>query len=115
MFLISRGSSYIPLPGAGEGFSALTTLVHDAGLSDRARVILLVGHAKDPETADLLRKALHDQDWSVRAAAAQVIAQSARLELQDDLLPLFSDKNRKVQFWTAGAFLHLTLIQNPQK
>lgn len=105
---------YIPVPGVGEGLSALTTLVRDAGFSDRAEVILILGQSKDTETAAVLRKALHDEDWSVRAVAAQAIAQSARLELRDDLLPLFSDKSQKVRFRAAGAFLRLAYLQYSQ-
>jgi len=115
MFVVSRGVGYVPVPGVGEGFSAFSELIRDKGLSDRAGVILIVGQSKDPETTDLLRRALQDKDWSVRAAAAQMIAHTARVELRNDLVPLFSDKNRKVQFRAAGACLHLALIQYPQR
>jgi HEAT repeat protein len=115
MFVVSRGVGYVPVPGVGEGFSAFCELIRDKGLSDRAGIILIVGQSKDAETTDLLRSALQDKDWSVRAAAVQMIAHTARVELRDDLLPLFSDKNRKVQFRAAGAFLHLALIQYPQR
>ncbi|MGO8793794.1 MAG: HEAT repeat domain-containing protein [Candidatus Sulfotelmatobacter sp.] len=115
MFVASQGAGYVPVPGVGEGFSAFAELIHDKGLSDRAGVILILGQSKNPEATDLLRNALHDKDWSVRAAAAQVIARSARVEMRDALLPLFSDKNQKVRFMAAGAFLHLALIQYPQK
>jgi len=115
MYMVSLGVGYVPVRGVGEGFAAFAELVRDKGLSDRAGVILIVGQSKDAETTDLLRNALQDKDWSVRAAAAQMIALTARVELRDDLLPLFSDKNRKVQFRAAGAFLHLALIQYPQQ
>ena len=95
--------------------NAFAELVRDKGLSDRAGVILIVGQSKDDETTNLLRSALQDKDWSVRVAAAQMIALTARVELRDDLLPLFTDKNRKVQFRAAGAFLHLAMIQYPQR
>lgn len=114
MFVVSRGVGYVPVAGVGEGFSAFTELIRDKGLSDRAGVILIVGQSKDPEITQLLHNALQDKDWSVRAAAAQMIAQTARVELRDELVPLFSDKNRRVQFRAAGAFLHLALIQYPQ-
>jgi hypothetical protein len=39
--------------------------------------------------------ALYDADWSVRAAATQIVAQTADVELQESLLPLFQDKNQK--------------------
>lgn len=115
MFVVSRGVGYVPVPGVGEGFSAFTELIRDKGLSDRAGVILIVGQSKDSETTGLLRTALQDKDWSVRAAAVQMIAHTARVELRDELVALFSDKNRKVQFRAAGAFLHLALIQYPQR
>jgi hypothetical protein len=115
MFVVSRGIGYVPVAGVGEGFSAFTELVQDKGLSDRAGVILIVGQSKDPATTPLLRSALQDKDWSVRAAAAQIIAHTARVELRDQLVPLFTDKNRKVQFRAAGAYLHLALIQYPQR
>jgi len=115
MFLFSKGSGYIPVPGVGEGYSALTMLLHDTGLSDRAVVVLLLSHSNDAGTTELLCKALVDKDWSVRASAAQVIAQTARVGMRDDLLPLFDDKNRKVRYRAAGAFLRLAWIQYPQQ
>jgi HEAT repeat protein len=115
IFVVSRGVGYVPVPGVGEGFSAFTELIRDKGLSDRAGVILILGQSKDSETTNLLRTALQDKDWSVRAAAAQMIAVTARVELRDELVALFSDKSRKVQFRAAGAFLHLALIQYPQR
>lgn len=115
MFVVSKGIGYVPVPGAGEGSSAFAALIREKRLSDRARVVLILGQSKSSGSARLLRNALHDKDWSVRASAAQMIAQGARLELRDDLLPLFADKNQKVQFRAAGAFLRLALIQYPQK
>ena len=115
LFVVSKGIGYVPVPYAGEGFAALTELLREKGLSDRARVVLILGQSKNPDSTDLLRNALHDKEWSVRASAAQMIAQGARVELRDDLPPLFSDQNQKVRFRVAGAFLHLALIQYPQK
>jgi HEAT repeat protein len=115
MFITSKGIGYVPVPGVGEGFTALEALTHDKGVSDRARVVLILGGSNSTETLDWLRGALQDKDWSVRAAAAQMIAHGAHVELRDNLVPLFSDKNRKVRFRAAGAFLHVALIQYPQK
>jgi len=109
MFIIGKGVGYVPVPGAGEGLSALTTLLRDPKLSDRASVLLILGRTKSPESLDLLRNALGDEDWSVRAVAAQMVAQTARTELRDSLPPLFEDKNHKVRFRAAGAYLHLLL------
>jgi HEAT repeat protein len=110
MFIIEKGVGYVPVPGAGEGFAALTMLVKDPGLSDRAGVVLILARQKNSGSLELLRRALADKDWSVRAAAAQMIARTARMELRDALVPLFTDKNRKVRFQAAGAYLHLLQV-----
>ncbi len=46
------------------------------------------------DTPDLLRRALHDADWSVRGAATQIIAQTAKSELRESLVPPFENKNQ---------------------
>jgi HEAT repeat protein len=112
MFMVSHGIGYVPIPGVGEGFSALTALTHDVELSDRATVILILGQSKSGESRELLSRALDDKDWSVRAAAVQMIAQGARVEMRNQLLPLFDDTNHKVRFRAAGAYLHLALIKS---
>ena len=101
----------MPVPGVGEGFTALTELLADPDLSARANVLLLLGKERDPQSADLIKRALTDDDWSVRASAAQVIAHTARVELRESLVPLFDDKKEKVRFRAAGAYLHLFLRQ----
>ncbi len=110
MFVIGKGIGYVPVPGAGEGFSAITTLLRDRGLSDRASVLFILARTKTPESLNLLRDGLQDEDWSVRAAATQMVAHTAQTELRDSLLPLLDDKNQKVRFRAAGAYLHLLLV-----
>jgi HEAT repeat protein len=56
-----------------------------------------------------LEEGLRDKAWSVRAAAIQMVAHTGRVELINLLPPLFNDKKEKVQFRTAGAYLHLAL------
>jgi HEAT repeat protein len=107
MFLIAKGIGYVPVPGAGDGVSAITELLKDPGLSDRAEVLFVLCGTKNKESRDLLSKALRDDDWSVRAAATQIIAQTAKAELRESLLPLFEDKNQRVRLRAAGAYLHL--------
>lgn len=109
-FVLSKGVGYVPVPGAGEGFSAISTLLRDPAISDRASVLLILCRTKDRESRDLLEKSLKDSDWSVRALATQMIAQTARIELRDSLPSLFEDKNQKVRFRAAGAYLHLQLV-----
>jgi HEAT repeat protein len=112
LFLISQGIGYVPVPGAGDGYSAINELLKDPALSDRAEVLFVLCRTKTPETQELLRRALYDADWSVRAAATQIIAQTAQVELQESLLPLFEDKNQRVRLRAAGAYLHLSLLHN---
>jgi HEAT repeat protein len=110
MFIVGKGVGFAPVPGAGEGLSSMTLLLKDPALSDRAHILLILARTKSSDSLELLRSALQDRDWSVRAVAAQMIAQTARAELRDSLLPLFDDQNRKVRFQAAGAYLHLLLV-----
>jgi HEAT repeat protein len=109
MFVVSEGVGYVPVPGAGEGFSAMMGLLSDPDLSARASILLLLAKQKDPQAADLIRRALTDKDWSVRASAAQLIAHTAKIEFRELLAPLFDDKKEKVRFRASGAYLHLYL------
>jgi len=110
MFILGKGIGNVPVPGAGEGFSAITILLKDPGVSDRAKVLFILCRTKSAESLDLLRGALEDKDWSVRAVGAQMISQTAQTELRDALPPLVEDKNQKVRFRAAGAYLHLLSV-----
>lgn len=110
LFLISQGIGYVPVPGAGDGYSAINDLLKDPSLSDRAEVLFALCRTKTPQSRELLQRALYDEDWSVRAAATQIIAQTAEVELRESLLPLFQDKNQRVRLRAAGAYLHLSLV-----
>jgi HEAT repeat protein len=107
MFVAREGIGYVPLPGVGEGMAAMNELLGDPDLSPRAKVLLLLGRQQNESALDLLKRGLTDDDWSVRASAAQTISNTARKQLQNDLIPLFSDKKEKVRFRAAGAYLHL--------
>lgn len=109
--VVSEGIGFVPIPGAGAGMSALTELLGDPEFSVRANTVILLGRANTPTANDVLHRALSDKDWSVRAAAVQVIAQSARVALQKDLLALFDDSNDKVRYRAAGAYLHLDVLR----
>jgi len=110
VFIVSRGVGYVPVPGAGEGFSAISSLLRDPAISDRASVLLILCRKKTRTSEKLLRRSLKDDDWSVRAVAAQMIAHTAQTDLLDALIPLFDDKNEKVRFRAVGAYLHLNLV-----
>jgi len=114
MFVVGQGIGYVPVPGVGEGLSAMNELLGDPDLSARAAVLLLLGREKTPAALDLLKRGLTDDDWSVRASAAQVIAYTGRSELEESLVPLFNDKKDKVRFRAAGAYLHLYLKKDKE-
>ncbi len=78
MFVVSEGIGYVPVPGVGEGFTAVTELLSDPDLSAKASVLLLLGKQQTPEALELIKRGLSDNDWSVRASAAQLIANTAR-------------------------------------
>ena len=108
-FLMTQGVGYLPVPGVGAAYSAITDLISDPDLSPRATVLLLVSRDEDPRVDQLLKGALEDKDWSVRATAAQMVAFTNRRDLREDLVPLFEDKNEKVRLRAAGAYLHFAL------
>jgi len=58
----------------------------------------------------LLRRALRDDDWSVRAAATQIIAQTAQAELRESLI-LFLKIRTIESLAGRGAYLHLSLVE----
>ena len=110
MLVLSEGVGFVPVPGAGEGLTAITELSSDPELTTRATIVLLMGKKKTKEADDLLRRAVSDKDWAVRAAAAQTIASAAKLPLQGELLTLLDDEKAKVRFRAAGAYLHLNVL-----
>lgn len=107
IYLIDQGSGFVPVPGVGMGLSEAANLMNDEGLSPRATIVLMLGRQKDSDTDELLKFALKDSDWSVRASAVLMIALTARQELRENLVPLMSDPDARVRFRAAGAYLHL--------
>jgi HEAT repeat protein len=111
MFLVTTGAGFVPIPGAGEGATALVDLTQDASFTPRAATVLLLGKEKNAETDDLLKRALSDKDWTVRAASAQMIAFTGRVQMRSTLAPLFDDTEQKVRFRAAAAYLHLAVAK----
>ncbi len=109
-FIVTSGIGYVPVPGVGAGFSAAMGLLNDPDLTPRAVSLIMLAREKNAKADGLLREGLTDKDWTVRAAAAQMIAFTARSGMREALVPLFDDKTEKVRFRAAGAYLHLALI-----
>jgi HEAT repeat protein len=112
LFALNQGMGFVPIPGIGEGFSALQSLFSDSDFSPRASVALMLARERDDATREALLRALGDDSWPVRAAAAQAIAMRNQASLRLKLLPLFEDGNSKVRYRAAAAFLRLARISS---
>lgn len=108
LFTLNQGIGFVPLPGIGEGFSALQALLWETDFSPRASVAILLAKERDATTGNTLVAALADGDWSVRAAAAQSIGMRGQPALRSRLVPLFADDNSKVRYRAAASFLRLS-------
>ncbi len=101
------GMVFAPVPGLGIGLSSLAGLLADANLSGRAQAIAILPPVQDGETVAMLREALTDEDWSVRAAAVHALALSDQTVVLRDLVPLLQDKKEAVRYRAAAAYLRL--------
>lgn len=101
------GIGFAPVPGLGMGLSSLAGLLADTNISGRAQAIAALPPVKDAETVTLLREALTDEDWAVRAAAVHALAVSDQHVVLRDLVPLFQDKKDAVRYRAAAAYLRL--------
>jgi HEAT repeat protein len=108
VYLLSTGGGFVPIPGAGMGLGEVARLMNDTALTPRATAVLLLGRERGPDIDGILRTALTDKDWTVRATAALTIALTARRNMREDIAPLLDDNDPKVRYRAAGAYLHLT-------
>jgi len=58
-----------------------------------------------------LRDALHDKNWTVRAAAVHAIAIRDDPTLKKELVPLLDDDKEGVRLRVAAAYLRLSAIE----
>jgi len=111
LFALTQGVAFVPVPGAGEGLSALQALFFESGFSPRASVAIRLAQDRGPEVQAALIDALSDGDWSVRAAAVQAIGMRNDPGLRDHLVPLMHDDSSHVRFRAAAAYLRLSSMQ----
>lgn len=97
----------VPVPGIGLGISSVEGILLDPGASPRAGALLLLAHDTNPAVHDEVRDALSDKDWSLRAAAAHLIAVHPYPDLRAGLVPLLDDKRDAVRLRAAVAYLKL--------
>jgi HEAT repeat protein len=108
LFVVQSGIGFVPVPGLGEGFSAVLTLVADPDFSARATALLVLSSDHSPEVRSEIEQAFNDADWSMRAAATQIAASRNERAWRFRLVPLFEDSNRRVRYRAAASFLRLS-------
>ena len=107
LFVVQQGVGFVPVPGLGEGFSAMLSLVEHPDFSARAATLLVLSSDRSPEVRREIEQAFNDSDWSMRAAAAQIAASRNERAWRWRLVPPFEDTHRRVRYRAAAAFLRL--------
>jgi HEAT repeat protein len=108
----SEGIGFIPF--AGIGWEAYRTVHKKDPNPVRAAAATFLAHDPDPATSQALVNATKDQDWIVRAAAVEAIAQRGDPSLLSKVQLRFSDKNAKVRYSSAAAVIRLSAIEHPK-
>jgi HEAT repeat protein len=107
LFGFQQSAGLVPVPGFGQGFSALTSMLGDADFSARATALLLLAPENSPEFRKIIEEAFQDEDWSVRAAAVQVAAHRHETRWRSRIIPLVDDTNRKVRYRSAAVLVRM--------
>ena len=106
---VEQGTGFIPVPGIGEGVSAMSAMLNDEGFSARAAALLLLAGDSSPDVRMAIEQAFTDDDWSVRATAVQLVAsRPENVRWRNRLIPLMDDTNKKVRFRAAAVYLRIT-------
>ncbi|KAF0248455.1 MAG: PBS lyase [bacterium] len=114
-FMLKTGIGFVPLPGIEAGFTSMEELAKNSNLSGRALAALLLAKDNDPDSLEILRDALSDKDWLVRAAAVHAIALRNQPGASKDLVLLFEDKREEVRFRAAAGYLRLEASSKKSK
>ena len=100
-------AGFAPVPGLGFGLSSAQGILSAPDSSARAASLLLIGSSRDPSLADAVGSALSDKEWSVRAAAAHLVAMHPFPEFRENLVPLLDDNKDAVRVRAAAAYIRL--------
>lgn len=99
------GIGFVPFGSIGyEAWKRLTS--NDSALV-KAAAALKLAQDPDAESERALVNACDEDDWQVRAAAAQAIAQRGNRKLLSVLTPLFNDSNDAVRYESAASAIWL--------
>ena len=104
---VEQGAGFIPAPGLGEGISAMSALLNDDSFSPRATALLLLAGDNSADVRGLIEQAFTDEEWSLRAAAVQLVARPQNVRWRSRLAPMIDDSNKKVRFRAAAVYLRV--------
>jgi HEAT repeat protein len=104
---VEQGSGFIPVPGIGEGISAMSAMLNDEGFSPRATALLLLAADPSPDVRMAIEQAFLDEDWSMRATAVQLTVRPQNALWRNRLVPLIDDNSKKVRFRAAAVYLRV--------
>ncbi len=110
MMGIEQGIGYVPF--AGIGWDAWRYTHKKNPHPARAIAATLLAHDPDPATGRaLVRAALNDKDWIVRAAAVEAIAQRGDPGLEEKIELSLFDVNAHVRYTAAAAVIRLNALR----
>jgi len=93
---------------AGFGIKAAIELVKDNAAPARAISALLLAEDSTEDARNVLRDALQDKSWIVRAAAAEALGVHGSVNDVKTLAPLLDDSEKKVRYRAAAAIIRVT-------
>lgn len=113
-FAVQSGVGFVPVPGVGAGYNALTSILFDSEFSARAVSLVTVCTTKNKTCSEMLRTSFDDDDWTVRAAAIHIVATGNYHWLKPKVANLIADKKAKVRLRAAAAYLRIETNRSPK-
>lgn len=106
---LEQGIGYVPF--AGIGWDAWRYTHKKDAHPVRAVAATLLAHDPDPKTGlALVKSALNDKDWIVRAAALEALAQRGDPSFEEKIEISLFDANPHVRYTAAATVIHLTAL-----
>jgi HEAT repeat protein len=110
MIGLEQGIGYVPF--AGIGWDAWRYTHKKDPHPVRAVAATLLAHDPDPKSsAALVKAALNDKDWIVRAAALEALAERGDPSLEDKIEVSLYDVNSHVRFTAAATVIRLNALR----